>query len=160
MKNREIHLRDVAKALAWMLRLLLAENRRFKSRRVGKGVLLEQKPAVNYSYGWNSPGFPKANASTKTVQVPLLLFDSPRKHQSMFVPFIVSLCLIMLEDENPPVASTQTTQPTPFTSGGFPVWWLFGRGQCYDCYGAHGPDMGYAAESHRNPYVHILHLFR
>lgn len=32
----------------------------------------------------------------------------------MFVPFVVSLCLIILEDENPPVASSHNqTQPTP-----------------------------------------------
>lgn len=111
MKNREIHLRDVAKALAWMLRLLVKENRRFKSRQVGKGVLFEQKPAVNYSSGWNSR-FSKST-STKTVHVELLFVWFPHK-TSMFVPFVVSLCLIILEDENPPVASSHNqTQPTP-----------------------------------------------
>ena len=104
MKNREIHLRDVAKALAWMLRLLVEENRRFNSRQVGKGVLLEQKPAVNDSYGWSSPGFPKVHLQ-KQYTFNCFLFDSPTKHQWV-VPFVVSLCLMILEDKNPPVASS------------------------------------------------------
>lgn len=48
--------------------------------------------------------------STRSIA---FLFDSPTKHQ-WFVPFVVSLCLIILEDETPPVASSHNqTQPSP-----------------------------------------------
>ena len=63
-----------------MLRLLVEENRRFKRRRVGKGVLLEQKPAVNYSYGWNWWNSRFSNStSTKTVHVQLFFLWFPHK---------------------------------------------------------------------------------
>ena len=99
-----------------MLRLLVEENRRFKSRQVGKCVLWEQKPAVNYSYGWNSPGFPKAHlqkqyTSTKTVHVQLFFVWFPHT-----TSMVCSIRCFFVSHEFGRWTSTRfppPTQPTP-----------------------------------------------
>ena len=83
-----------------------------------------------------TPGFPKAHLQ-KQYTFNCYFFDSPYK-----TSMVCSIRCFFVSHHFGRWTSTSSKFPQPnstysrFASGGFPVWWLFGRGQCYDCYGA------------------------